>query len=304
MDGLIFLSGGEPHRTLKTKENTVQATETNPAMEKRVNIVRKLLTQASHPGTGCAEAEAFMGKAQEMIERFNINQAMLAEDDPDDTPAEIERRVIYDRKKGKMPTWILTLARGVSQANRVKHWYSSSRSHGTITAAGTADNLTTAEMLMPFLVGQVDRLYKEEKPCWLDRSQGKRWGTSFRNGCSSRVTQRLIEALQAAEKAMRAEASQTPEDLYRLAMEAGDTDAILKMDREGLKPNQFPLAKVETALARLEEDGNRAHEWVEENMKLRSGSRRNHYGTSSSGFKAGHKAGNRVTLSAPKGRIG
>lgn len=276
-------------------------TKTSPQIQKRISIIKKLLNQASCPGATSAEAEAFMGKAQQMIEQFNISQAMLAEAEPGDAPAEIKSRVVYKRKKGKMPTWVLTLARGVADANRCHHWYSSSHYHGSISAAGTEDNLTTFELAMPFLVGEVDRLYKEEKPGWLDRSQGKRWATSFRNGASSRIAQRLREAIQKAEQEMRA---QTPEERYKRALEAGDNDTILAMDREKLPKNEFALAKVETALAKLEDDKKRADEWVKENITFGRGHARNHYGTSSAGFRAGRAAGNRASLSGPKGRIG
>jgi len=288
---------------------------TNPALAKKIELVQKMLNQASCPGATAAESEAFMGKAQEWIEKYNITQAMLyAESEAPVSDEPILKKTVYERTKvdnygnvtkaGKMPTWMLTLASGAAYANRCRHWYSSSRYHANVSAAGTEANLQTFELIMPFLVSEVNRLYKEEKPTWLGRGEGKRWATSFRNGCASRIAARLREARRNVAEAMKAEAGMSHADRYRIAMEANDTDAILALDKEGPKKQEFGLACVETALAKLDNDETRAKDWVKDNMKFRKGNARNHYGSNTSAYHAGHKAGSRANINAPKGRIG
>lgn len=282
-------------------------------LAKRIEIVQKLQALAANNDSE-EEALSAMGKAQEMIERFNITEAMLKEaaEEENDTPEPIKRDTVYDRKKGKMPTWILALAGGVTRANRVVHWYSSSRYHGTISGCGTETNLESCKLLMPFLVGEVDRLYQEEKPsswqlarmarewCTSERGAGKRWATSFRNGCALRIAQRLREAKKQAAEAMKAEA-----DPYKAAIATGDVDAILELDKAPPANPKFALAKVETALARLEDDHKRTREWYSENMapNMRKGSSRNWSGTAYNGYSAGRAAGNRANIRGPKGQI-
>jgi hypothetical protein len=283
---------------------------------KWVDKIQKILSQASCPGATVSEAETAMGMAQMLMEKHNITQAMLADDKvKQEGDAPILSRQVYSRGKGKMPTWILSLAGGVATANRCKHYYSSSRRHGTITGMGTKDNLTAFELLMPFLVGEIDRLYQEEKPSTLvvareanrqgltTRGYGKRWATSFRNGCASRIAQRLREAKRRAAKEMKALAGTSQADLYAKALADGDMDALRELDKAPKADPRFALAKVETALAKLENDFERTKTEYKK-IKFRKGSSRNYYGTMSGGFQAGHAAGNRASLNGPKGRIG
>ena len=116
----------------------------NPDIQKRVSTIQKLLTQASCPGATAAEAEAFMGKAQQLIERYNISQTMLqAEQDHQRGDEPIIQEVVYDRAKGKMPTWMMSLLHGISDANRCQWWYNSSKTHCNVTGIGTVASLTT-----------------------------------------------------------------------------------------------------------------------------------------------------------------
>ena len=295
-------------------------TKTDPKLAKRIATVQKLLNQSSCPGATAGESELFYRQAQVLIEKFNISEAMLDEEDNRKKGNEpIVKQIVFQRTKidkygnvvkiGNMPTWILTLSRGVSKANRCRHWYVSQRAsrfsaaRAYIEAAGTAANLKTFDLTMPFLVGEVDRLYQEEKPSWLNRSEGKRWGNSFRNGCATRIAQRLREARAEAAKAMKDDASVTQEDRYKLALADGDTEALLALDKEDPNKQQFALARIESALIRLDKDEARADEWVDTNMNLGKGTARNHYGSDSSAYSAGHAAGSRASINAPKGRI-
>jgi len=278
-------------------------------LKKRISTIQKLLNQAQCPGATAAEAEAFMGMRQKFIEKYNITEAMIQAEaqrqavDQGQEATPIISKTVYERNKGKMPSWILFLANGVAFANRCSHYYSSSRYHGYIGAYGTEGNLESFKMLMPWLIGEVDRLYQEEKPSWLDRSQGRRWATSFRNGCANRIAQRLRKARREAAAEMKAEAKMTTEERYKLAMDAGDMDAIQALDRQDHSQNQFALAKVETALAKLDDDEKRTKEKFN-SRKWRKGGGRNLYGTSSAGFSAGSAAGNRANISGSKGWIG
>jgi hypothetical protein len=101
---------------------------------------------------------------------------------------------------------------------------------------------------------------------------------------------------------MKAQAD--PQEAYRLALEAGDNEAILALDKAPKGDPKFALAKVETALARLDDDEKRTYTWVNENMKFGKGQSRSWSGSNYSAFKAGRAAGSRASLNGPKGRIG
>lgn len=270
----------------------------------KAKLIAKLLNMHQHQGGSEAESLAAFQKAQMLIEKFNIEEAIINEELAALQEGEVEKdepitkKTVYNRKKGKMPTWILRLANGVAFVNRCKYWYSSSRYHGSIGAAGTESNLEAFSLQMPFLVSEVDRLYQEEKPGWLDRGEGRRWANSFRLGCASRIGERLKEGMKQAQEEMK-EKAKSREERYHIAMEEGDTQALIELDQEP----KYALATINTALAKLTNERKRATEWANKNLGLRRGSARNFYGTSSSAYSAGHKAGGRARLKGPKGRI-
>lgn len=257
-----------------------------------IEKIRKLLDLAKSTNSigDIHMAAAAAGKAQELIERYNIEAAMLFDEKPDKA-APIVQRVIYQRPpgKGRVPTWILRLAGGIADANRIYYWYNASDriKSGTITAAGTTDNLDKATILLNWLKEEVDRLYLEEKPDNLARGHGKRWSNSFRLGAVETINKRMMQAVKEVQQAMR----QLPTaDDYQKALSAGDHQKVLQLDSQ-----KYSLARVDAALVRLEEDYERTVEWVEETQKLRKGSiRRSSRDTAA--FNAGVAAGQRASI--------
>jgi len=263
------------------------------------------------------ESASCLAMAQSLMEKHNIEEIVLQEEEEGEehqqTP--IVRKKVYDRKaatgKTTIPTWLLNICGGAAEANRCKYWYNNRRKDSRrgwegwayIEAAGTESNLYKMELLIPWLVGEVERLWKEEKPSYLSKSEGRRAACSFRLGASQTIRSRLIQAKKEAQEEMKKEAM-VPEEKYKLAMENGDMDTIMEMDRnpEASKP-KYALARITTAIAILQEEEKRTHEWVKENMKFRRGVARNFTGSSWNSYNAGRKAGQRANISGPKGRI-
>jgi hypothetical protein len=235
---------------------------------------------------------------------------MLEEDTGETERAPIIRKVVYNRGGSKMPTWLLNLANGVARANRCKHWYCAHRGlryagvKGTsyIEAAGTETNLERMELLIPWLIGEIERLLQEEKPSWLTRGEGRRWANSFRLGAASTIRSRLIEAQKKAQEEMKEEC-RSPQEKYQKAIEEGDTETIIEMDKQGIGTSKYSLVKVETALALLKDEAARTEAWVKENMKFGRGSHRSYYGSNSAAFSSGRAAGKRADIGGPRGRI-
>lgn len=265
-----------------------------------IERVRKLLALASEKkNDSIEEAASAAAKAQELMEKYSIEEAMLGDGSKPDP--DITKRVIWQgggEQSGKIATWLIQLASGICEVNRCRMWHRSMRQGrpGCITACGTADNIDRVQMMLNWLVSEVDRLYIEERPGFLDRSQGKRWGNAFRLGASSTIIKRLHEAMKKARDEMQNNTgAMTPEDAnrYRLAIEQGDIETVLKMD--SMRKRYLP-AMVQTAIAKLDSEMDRVNLWVSKNQKLRT-QKRNFKGTYEAGYKTGQKAGERARLS-------
>jgi hypothetical protein len=252
-----------------------------------------------------------MKQAQMLMERFNIEQTILDEMEEEEErakgPEPIIKKVVYERKGIKMPTWVLSIAGAVATANRCNYWYCAGKRYARvrktgnayIEAAGTASNLEAMELIMPWLCNEVERLKTEEQPYGLTKGEGRKWANEFKLGCASKISGRIMEARKEAAEKMKEEA-RTYEERYRIAMEDGDNETILELDKQS--KTQYALATINTALAKLNEDEKRTNEWVAQNIKFGRGNARN-FGRGGAAFQAGRRAGKRANIGGPRGRI-
>lgn len=140
----------------------------------------------------------------------------------------------------------------------------------------------------------------------LSRVSGNTWGASFRAGAATEVANRLTDARREARAKLLADAKKTPEERYLEARSeaerTGDPSALLALDGRCGAPG-YPLACVESALARLESQEQAVATWVEENVQLRRVFRA--AGLSHDGaFERGREAGRSVDLAPGRGRLG
>lgn len=326
-------------------------TTDNPKMERLIRVIRGL--QAKAESTSYEEAIACQGKVQELMEVHGITTMMLEQASETEAkanaPAEIISKTIYrhgDKPSRRMPTWLLNLSSGVANANRCKYWYSGN----AIRAAGTEENLLKMELMLCWLVGEMSRLYEEERPTYkmqeyhptlgklskprrvpLSRAEGREWANSFRLGCANKMSERAKEARREAKKAAL---DNTPEKQYERAIREGDQTKLLELDKLGVKigDEKYALARVNYAIARLDEDEKRTQDHYKNVIAVRvchhcngtqilpsgnpcgrckggkvssmgKGSQRDWYGSNSQAFSKGVQAGSRANMNAPKGQI-
>jgi|GEM_PF-5700350 len=264
-----------------------EATETEKIVEK----IKKLLAMAG--GNSINEAAIAAAKAQELMEKHSIIEAMLAEKSTDPT---ITQTSIWSG--GKVPTWVLQLAMGLGEVNRCKVWYQAGRRsrgyNGYIKAAGTPGSLEKMALLLNWLMRETDRLYSEEKPDHFDRGDGKRWANAFRLGASSTIVLRLKGATAKARREMTAGGPDA--DDYRRAIEMADIETIMRLDASR---QVYLPAQVQTALTRLDNEYKLVLQWVKKNQPLRKGTPRNFKGNYGDGYSRGREAGNRANLQGP-----
>jgi hypothetical protein len=222
---------------------------------------------------------------------------MLADENKSGDPT-ITSQILW-QGKCRVPSWILQLATGMAEINRCKVWYRSSDrgeeiGGSYIKAAGTQDSLEKMSVLMDWLIQETNRLYLEEKPDNCDRGQGKRWGNAFRLGASSTIVARLKEAAAKARKEMELGGPSSEE--YRLALEAADIEALMRLDASRTK---YLPAMVQSALVRLDNEAKLVETWVQNTLKLKQGMPRNFKGTYGDAYATGREAGKRANLGRP-----
>lgn len=266
--------------------------------QKIVDRIRKLLALATSDNVN--EAASAAAKAQELIERHNIDRAMLAEDKPDEHPLEdVVTQSIYDFPTSRAETWQIVIAQGVTGANGCKVYISKRGENPNLVGIGPLTSLLICSELMSWLTGEVERLLKEEESRARTNDHMRAWRNSFRVGAASTIANRLRAAKAETRKKLLAEAKGPTLEDHKRAAEAGDLDALIALDRKASEgASGYALARVETALARLDEQFDRVLE-KEKSLGLKKGSARS-AGGSADGFSRGREAGKRASLNAGK----
>jgi hypothetical protein len=288
--------------------------------EKILDKIKKLLALSSN-NKDVNEAAAAAAKAQALIERYKIDMALDASD------AEVEagedgsfvveapifdekivNRVIY-RFPGRVTTWKLLLAGHIGKVNGVKVWFTAGTGkdgkykQGFLSGAGTEESIAVTTEMLNWLIGEVERLYEEDRPDGLARGEGKKWANGFKNGAVETIGKRLLQARREAREAARTSFSKvltgpSPED-YKKALALGDTEALINLDRQAQASaasgptSKYSLAKLDSALVRIDALYEKAEKWAKEEFGLRS-----HKRTlgGADGYEKGREAGRRAKL--------
>lgn len=267
---------------------------------KIIDKIKKLLALSKSDSVG--EAAAAAAKAQELMERYSIESAMLCDGMPEQSFQFITKRLW---EGNKVPTWMLQLAVGVGGVNRCHVHFRSARRRGNetttghISVSGTEESIEKVQLLYGWLVGEVNRLYQEERPGDFDRGSGKRWANSFRLGAVNTISIRLNQAAKRARETMLNGGLDAEE--YRKASESNDIEAILRMDSE--RKSYLPSV-VQTALMRLDAEKREATMWATRAYRLAPARNLNTRGTFGDGYARGRQAGHRANLHGPAGHLG
>lgn len=266
-----------------------------------VRKVQSLLALANHESATVGEAATAGAMAQRLIEKFNIDAVLLSQAKAEGAPAEdetVKQEVLYTFDGPRVATWALNLFGALGDVNGCKVWYRTGRygQKGALEGCGRESDLAAVRYMMQYLINEIERLCDSalRKAKREGESCGKTWGNSFKLGAVSEISYRIREESKRAREEMK-----NPELAYKRAIECGDTQRIIELD----KAQKYELAVVEKALAKLDERKKKAEQWAEEALgKFRKGPGRagaKNYGA----YGAGREAGRTVNLSNNSKRL-
>lgn len=234
-------------------------TKRDKAMRTAVLLLRKAECDNPH------EAAAFAAKAQEILDRYDIEAASLdlehKEHDPiNDEPIEDFYRKGSPLDTGKrLAAWKGRLAMTIARYNACKVY----RSGGNLALIGRASDAETVRYLYAFLTKETDRLCNRD-----GRGMGTVWRNNFRIG--------VVEAVSETFKAQR--------ELVRK-----------RVRREAEDKGGNALVLVNNAIAKVDNRRAEVARWTRENIRLVSG-RGGSARYSNSGRSAGRKAGAEINV--------
>jgi hypothetical protein len=201
------------------------ATVVSDADEKALSRVRALLAKAEATEFP-DEAEALSAKAQDLMSRYSLKEA-LAQHDQGRKPAVAARRIWIENPYAAAK---VTLAQVVSGSNRCRAVWAERL--GFVTVIGTETDLNLVELLTTSLLVQANRAML---------SAGRRGGAqarsrSFRQSFLVAYAQRIGERLDSASASVTAEAKRDGRLLPVLAANSQTTDDLT----ERLFPSTVP----------------------------------------------------------------
>lgn len=210
------------------------------------------------------EAALAAAKAQELIDRYQLTQAMLAIESGearrglDDEPIMNFADAPLDSPR-QLDRWRVTLAMILARRNACKIW-----SRGPhLMIVGRPSDAETVRYLYGWLSGEVERLTETR-----GAGKGRTWRNNFRLGVIDAIARKLKEQERSLARTMRAESRHNPQALMRL--------------------NQ--------ALSIMTERRMDVERWTRENMKLYAGSGGGGATYDQSARRAGRRAGDSINL--------
>jgi len=239
---------------------------------KIIDRIKKLLSLAN--STNEHEAANAAAQAAELMQKHEIKQAQLAEEDEE---VEVVNRFVIDESK-HLINWRATLMNGLAKSFgcHMFTWrtYSGGKPKMSYNVAGQPSKVDTISYMYQYLVAEVDRLadtaYRQEhlecRKSKVSPPSARAWKNAFRLGAANTIYRRLVNQREQTHKA---------------AMEDGQSNALMIV-----KKNE---AAVEVFIK-------------EKFPELRPNARPVY--TSRSGFQAGSEAGKSVGLGSASGRLG
>lgn len=148
---------------------------TNEAVGVTLDKVRKLLSKAEAEGVTAAEAEAFTGKAAELMAKYGIDRALLAAARPEtDTPS--DRKIDIDNPWARVQAHLLC---GIAAAMRCQAVILPRAGSGTrIHLFGYASDLERVDVMYTSLLLQMWQGFRHARPPERTRSV-RAWNRSW-----------------------------------------------------------------------------------------------------------------------------
>jgi hypothetical protein len=258
--------------------------------EKILDRVRKLLSLARSENEH--EAASAAAHAAELMREHGLSEAELRVSDATklaEPIATVDVEITAEDKK--IIAWKGVLARGVCAANGVKFWWI----RGRIQILGRTSAAQAANYTLSWLSREVEQLTEEAWNDWnyeYPLTTARTWKHSFRVGCATRISERLIE---------RAREHPELRTVYEFT-------GVKKKKRSWDKPRTL-VAQSSTALTLVQKDAEEVCDQYAEATKHA----RNRVGLGScssyDGYDAGRARGSTVNLGSgpglpkPQGRI-
>ena len=183
--------------------------------EDALRKIRNLLKLAASADAN--EAAAAAGRAQRLMDQYQIDQAMAELDAPDEAPDEEAVACADPLAVDVSATWKKCLAGAVATANGCKVLNAS----GRLLIFGKPTDILTTRYLYSFLAREIDRL------CDLECAGcGRTYRNNYRMGAQARIGERLKEQRAELERELRHKAGANVTALVRtndaLARRKGD----------------------------------------------------------------------------------
>ena len=239
-------------------------------IDQAIDKIRKLLALATSDNPH--EAAQAAARAQEILDRYEINRAMLAIDAGDvelDEPIEnfATKDAPLDAAKA-VATWKGCLSRVLAEVNQCRVYTSRNDNGRTIEIVGRAGNVQKVRYLYAYLVHEIERLCARD-----GRGCGRTWRNNYRHGVIDTVA-----------KALRAARAHAADELRR---EVG--------------ANARALMRVDQALARIDAHSRALDRWCSSNLNLRAAS---HSARSNkSAHQRGQEAGHEIKINGARGAL-
>lgn len=235
---------------------------TENATDSVILKVQKLLRLSASNNPN--EAALAATKAQELIDRYQLTQAMLAIESGDarrgldDEPIVNFADAPLDAPK-QLDRWRATLAMTLARHNACKIW----RKGPQLMIVGRPSDAEMVRYLYGWLGGEVERLAEVK-----GAGKGRTWRNNFRLGVIDTITRKLREHEESFTRTIRAEN----------------------------KSNAQALIKLNQALSVVTERRMEVARWTRENMKLYAGSGGGESTYDATARRAGRRAGESINM--------
>jgi len=187
--------------------------------EKIIDKIRKLL-RLSENNPDIEEAKSAAAKAQELIARYNVQQAFLKLEQDDATGVNIEDTYIH--QSGRVATWIRVIAYTLSEANNCAMYYTQGEG---INCVGEPDDIALTRVILDYLISEVKNLCKRavakrnadlvyDYGYGMDKSQGRVYANNFKLGAANSLNERIKATIKKVEE----ETAAHPQGQYALTI--------------------------------------------------------------------------------------
>jgi hypothetical protein len=155
-------------------------------MDNIVEKIRKMLALASNSGATEAEAAQALEMATFLMAKHNIDQDALVEKREGIVKKTASRTDFDD----KWHAWIVSAVALLNACRGLDH------SSGMFSFVGRESNVDAAMVMLPFIVDQIERLYKEGLPRGMSKAHRANYRRTFKQACAARVHLRATEIMQ------------------------------------------------------------------------------------------------------------